>query len=144
MTSDNPVSDDSLENLAYETCLERLQEIVGDLEAGRQGLEASLAQFEQGIALYRRCHELLQSAEARVELLTGFSADGQPLTVPYDTASTASEQENTPGRRKSKRSESPRRTTDESSIDESSIDTTVSKPAPAEGPRPRDRGGLFE
>jgi exodeoxyribonuclease VII small subunit len=53
----------------FETILSRLQRIVNDLESGERGLEESLALFEQGVALSRQGHAILDKAESRVQTL---------------------------------------------------------------------------
>ncbi len=72
----------------FEDALKRLEEIVGQLEAGQLGLEQSLARYEEGVKLLRRCYELLQRAERRIELLTGVDASGRPITQPFDASAT--------------------------------------------------------
>lgn len=81
-------SDD--ETPTFEDSLAELQQIVQDLEEGSQGLEESLQQFERGIGLLRSCYKLLESAEQKIEILTGFDAEGKPQTEPFDASSTLS------------------------------------------------------
>ena len=47
-----------------------LQNIVRQLEQGEIPLEASLKQYEAGIALARQCQEMLTLAEQKVTLLS--------------------------------------------------------------------------
>lgn len=84
---------------SFETALSELAEIVSDLEDGSIGLEESLARFEDGMRLLRHCHDVLGKAEARIEQLTGFDADGNPVTKPLDGAATIDQQNNSAGRR---------------------------------------------
>lgn len=72
----------------FEHSLEELQLIVKRLEEGELGLENSLTEYERGIAMLRRCYQLLQSAEQRVEILTGFNDEGEPVTQPFDAQAT--------------------------------------------------------
>ena len=53
----------------FETIMDRLEEIVGDLESGEKGLEESLALFEEGVKLSREGHAILDRAEAGVQTL---------------------------------------------------------------------------
>ena len=53
----------------FETCLQRLEQIVGALESGNLPLEESLKVFEEGIALARHCSRYLDDAERRIEIL---------------------------------------------------------------------------
>jgi exodeoxyribonuclease VII small subunit len=54
-----------------EEALEDLEQIVGRLEDGKLPLEESLVLFERGIRLVRLCSSRLESAEQRIESLTG-------------------------------------------------------------------------
>jgi len=60
----------------FEKSLETLEAIVESLEEGDLTLEASLKQFEKGIALSRECQKALTSAKLKVEKLIE-KADGQ-------------------------------------------------------------------
>jgi exodeoxyribonuclease VII small subunit len=56
------------------------------LEEGKVPLEESVAIYERGEALKRRCEELLRQAEARVDKITT-DAGGRPTgTEPLDVA----------------------------------------------------------
>lgn len=78
MTSDETESTPSFE----ETLLE-LEQIVARMEDGSLGLDESLRQFEQATKLLRQCHGLLQHAEQRIELLTGFDQNGNERTEEF-------------------------------------------------------------
>jgi len=56
-------------DLKFEDCLARLEQIVGQLEAGSLSLEDSLKVFEEGIGLARHCARYLAEAERRIEIL---------------------------------------------------------------------------
>ena len=58
-------------DLNLEEALEDLEQIVGKLEDGKLSLEESLILFERGIKLVRSCSTRLESAEQRIESLTG-------------------------------------------------------------------------
>ena len=58
-------------DLNLEEALEDLEQIVGKLEDGKLSLEESLILFERGIRLVRLCSSRLESAEQRIESLTG-------------------------------------------------------------------------
>lgn len=59
------------DDLNLEEALEDLEEIVGRLEDGKLTLDESLALFERGIRLVRLCSARLESAEQRIESLSG-------------------------------------------------------------------------
>ncbi len=72
--------------LSFEQALKELEGIVERLERGDVPLEESVAIYERGEALKRRCDELLRQAEARVEKIT-LDATGKPTgTEPLDPA----------------------------------------------------------
>lgn len=54
----------------FETAMAELDRIVRTLEDGDQPLEQSLALFERGVRLSRYCHERLEDAEKRIQMLT--------------------------------------------------------------------------
>lgn len=54
----------------FEDALGELETIVKTLEAGDQPLDASLSQFERGVALARFCQQSLAAAEQKVKILT--------------------------------------------------------------------------
>ena len=70
--------------LSFEKALAELESIVQKLERGDVALEESVAIYERGEALKRRCEELLRQAEARVEKIT-LDSSGKPTgTEPLD------------------------------------------------------------
>ena len=91
-----PTSD----NLTFEQALVELEKIVRDLEDGHTGLEDSLARFEQGVGLLRRCYAQLRAAEQRILLLTGEDGDGRPITSLFDHAATLETAESSRPRKK--------------------------------------------
>ena len=66
----------------FEQSLADLQALVERLENGELSLEASLAAFEQGIALTRECHASLAQAEQKVQIL--LERDGEVTAQPFD------------------------------------------------------------
>jgi len=73
-----------IKTLSFERALEELETIVKRLEDGKVPLEESVAIYERGEALKRRCEELLRQAEARVDKITT-DANGQVTgTEPLD------------------------------------------------------------
>ena len=53
----------------FETCLDELEKVVRELEAGDLPLERSLELFERGVSLSDACRKRLEEAETRVEML---------------------------------------------------------------------------
>ena len=89
--------------LSFEAALSELQRIVAELEDGRVGLEESLERFERGIALLKTCHQVLEHAEQRIEVLVGQKSDGTPVTQPFDASATADVDSPSAGRRRTRK-----------------------------------------
>ena len=74
-----------VKKLTFEKAIEELESIVKRLEEGKVPLEESVAIYERGESLKRRCEELLAQAEARVEKITldapGKAKGTEPLDV---------------------------------------------------------------
>jgi exodeoxyribonuclease VII small subunit len=85
---DSEKSEPSAEEPKFEACLVELQDVVRLLEEGTLDLDDSIARFERGISLLRRCYQALERAEQKIELLTGFDRSGNPVTAPFDAAAT--------------------------------------------------------
>jgi exodeoxyribonuclease VII small subunit len=54
----------------FEDLLEELEKIVRELETGRLTLEESLERYHRGVGRLKRCYELLDAAERKIEILT--------------------------------------------------------------------------
>lgn len=54
----------------FEASLDALEALVARMEGGELSLEDSLAAYERGVGLFRRCQQALEQAELRVRLLT--------------------------------------------------------------------------
>lgn len=67
----------------FEEALERLKEVVRQLEKGEATLEESLKLFEEGISLVRICNSQLEKAEAKIRILVGADGD-KPELVPFE------------------------------------------------------------
>src|SRR3954447_15224615 len=72
-------SDASLSPLSFETAIQRLGQIVENLEEGDQPLEESIALFEEGMALAKSSQDILDRAERRIEELLGVDSQGKPM-----------------------------------------------------------------
>ncbi len=53
----------------FERAMERLEQIVNDLESGKLSLDESLKVFEEGVELSKKCYKKLSEAEASVKQL---------------------------------------------------------------------------
>lgn len=59
-----------IDQLSFEDALKRLTTLVEKLESGQMQLEDSVAAFEEGVKLSRRCEALLDGAEKRLQVLS--------------------------------------------------------------------------
>lgn len=102
---------------SFEDSLERLEAIVQQLEQGKLGLSESLGCYEEGVKHLKRCYRALESTERKIELLSGFDADGNPVTESFEEAEqTLDEKAASRSRRRSR----PRSPEDNSEEDRSS------------------------
>ena len=77
--SDTPVSE-----MTFEDAMRELEAVVDQLERGDVALDASIALYERGAALKKRCEDELKRAEEKVAAIT-LDADGNPSgTKPVD------------------------------------------------------------
>ena len=86
--SDPPKIDPCADEPTFEAGLVELQDLVRVLEEGSLGLDESIARFERGISLLRRCYQALERAEQKIELLTGFDRLGNPVIAAFDATAT--------------------------------------------------------
>ena len=57
------------QKLSFEDALRQLEAITEQIDQGKIGLEESISQYEQGMALVRQCREILSKAELRIQQL---------------------------------------------------------------------------
>jgi len=62
-------SKNDVNEISFEQALNQLTGLVEKLESGELPLEESVASFEQGVKLSRRCEALLDQAEQRLQVL---------------------------------------------------------------------------
>lgn len=53
----------------FEKAMERLEQIIDDLESGSLSLDDSIKVFEEGVELSKKCHKKLTEAETKVKQL---------------------------------------------------------------------------
>jgi exodeoxyribonuclease VII small subunit len=71
---------------SFESCLNELEKVVKELEAGDLTLERSLDLFERGTALSEACRKQLEQAETRVEAL--IRKEGRMVAEPFGPEKT--------------------------------------------------------
>lgn len=57
----------------YETAIARLEQVIGQLDAGDLPLESSITLFQDGLQMVKICQEKLQAAEGKLQQLRGDS-----------------------------------------------------------------------
>ncbi len=62
-----------VDELTYEAAFAELESIVAALESETRSLDESMALYERGQALVKRCADLLDKAELKVKQLSGNS-----------------------------------------------------------------------
>jgi exodeoxyribonuclease VII small subunit len=74
----------------FEDCLQRLEQIVDELEKGSVPLEQALKLFEEGLKLSASCRKELEEAEGKVEILLRQNGKLQP--EPYEAVAERAQQ----------------------------------------------------
>jgi exodeoxyribonuclease VII small subunit len=69
------LSDEDIRKLSFEQAIDKLTDIVSDIEDGQVPLEQSLSQYENGMAMIKHCRGLLGQAQKRIEKLAENEAD---------------------------------------------------------------------
>jgi exodeoxyribonuclease VII small subunit len=64
---------DDIEGLCFEDAFQALEDAVRQLEGGNLSLEQSIALYERGMRLARRCGETLDNAELQVQQLASLA-----------------------------------------------------------------------
>ena len=78
------MSDMAVDEMSFEAAMAELEKVVGQLERGDVALDESIALYERGAALKKRCETKLNEAQEKVAAIT-LDADGQPTgTTPVD------------------------------------------------------------
>jgi exodeoxyribonuclease VII small subunit len=103
-TARQPASEDGETPPAFEESLAALEAAVHDLEDGRLGLSAALARYEESVKHLKRCYQLLEAAEQKIELLMSVAEDGTPGTEKFHEGTESGGE--SVGRRKRARSKS--------------------------------------
>lgn len=70
--TETPVSE-----MSFEEAMSALEAVLGQLERGDVALDESIALYERGAALKKRCEEKLKEAEEKVAAIT-LDGDGAP------------------------------------------------------------------
>jgi exodeoxyribonuclease VII small subunit len=78
-----PIDRSAFESLPFEKALERLEEVVNQLERGDVPLEKAIQLFDEGMKLSHICGKKLEWAEQQVEMLV--QENGEWIKKPFLT-----------------------------------------------------------
>ena len=53
----------------FEESMEKLEQIVTELENGKLNLDESVKKFEEGMKIAKKCNDILENAEKRISIL---------------------------------------------------------------------------
>lgn len=79
------MANETLDEMAFEEALAELETIVQKLEGGTLTLEDTVSLYERGRELAKRCQQLLDSVDIRLQQLSPDGAGGTvavPLAMP--------------------------------------------------------------
>jgi len=79
------LTDRKLDKLTFEEALDRLEQIVKELEEGEQGLEDSIRLYEEGRKLVRHSMGRLEEAQSRIEELVKTEEGWDTLSASVET-----------------------------------------------------------
>lgn len=71
----------------FEKAMARAEEIASSIEQGKIGLEESIKQFEEGMALIKRCRQVLDEAELKIQRLEAVGEKGVEVRAEPSSAS---------------------------------------------------------
>ena len=79
MTKKKTTSKQQPDEPDFETAVAQVEALIDRIEQGEIGLEESVAAYERGVQLIRRCRSILDTAEQRIiELTEGVDSGDQP------------------------------------------------------------------
>ena len=71
------------DEMNFERAMDRLEQIVDEMESGKMMLEDLIVRYEEGMKLVGICQERLTSAEKRIEIITRNHA-GKQVVKDFD------------------------------------------------------------
>ncbi len=75
--------------VSFEKSMEKLENIVGEMEGGELSLDAMIKRFEEGQGLIKFCSGKLDEVERKIEKL--LNNEGEPETEPFGDEKAESE-----------------------------------------------------
>ena len=71
------------EDINFEKAMENLEQIANELEKGDLDLDSSVAKFEEGMKLSKKCSEILENAEKKITIL--LQKDGELVEENFES-----------------------------------------------------------
>ena len=71
-----------IKEMSFESALDELQAIVGQLESGQGKLDEAIGAYQRGAALKRHCENKLRQAKAQIEKIN-LGSGGEAETEPF-------------------------------------------------------------
>jgi len=102
--ADQSAADADVDLLTFEQAMERLQEIVSELQRNELPLERGIERYEEAMRYAKRCRATLRRAERKVERLTGIGPDGEAKTTSFEDQGEGEDLAEKAARRSARRS----------------------------------------
>lgn len=80
MSKSPPKSDE----VSFEDAMQRLDEIVAEMEDAQPTLEDMISSYEEGVRLLKLCRQRIDGARRRVELISGDLDGSKASLTPFD------------------------------------------------------------
>jgi len=71
-----------MKEIKFEEAMNELEKIANELEKGELDLDSSLNKFEEGIGLSKKCNEILEDAEKKINIL--LQKDGEIVEEKFE------------------------------------------------------------
>jgi len=71
-----------MKEIKFEEAMNELEKIANELEKGELDLDSSLNKFEEGIELSKKCNEILEDAEKKINIL--LQKDGEIVEEKFE------------------------------------------------------------
>ena len=71
-------------DITFKESMQKLETIANELEKGELSLDESVQKFEEGMELSKKCNEMLESAEKRINIL--IQNEGEIQEEPFKRA----------------------------------------------------------
>lgn len=95
-SSENSVLIREIENLSFEEALQKLEEIVREMESNSAPLEKMISSFEQGSILASACQAKLEALRTKIEILRKDRQNAAYKWMPFGSENGAGKEKTLP------------------------------------------------